>query len=84
LLKAGETLIPARIVREKLGLRSADFTWKTEGDFVTFETKGYGHAVGMCQYGARGMAENGYSYQVILGHYYGGSAIEKVSQGTVP
>lgn len=80
LVTDGETLISARVVREKLGLRSADFTWKTEGDFVTFETRGYGHAVGMCQYGARGMAENGYSYQVILGHYYGGSAIEKVSQ----
>jgi len=76
LVKAGETVIPARVIREKLGLRSADFTWKMDGDFVTFETRGYGHAVGMCQYGAGGMAENGYPYRVILGHYYSGCAIE--------
>jgi stage II sporulation protein D len=42
------------------------------GDVVTFVTSGYGHGVGMSQYGANGMAEQGYAYHEILAHYYSG------------
>ena len=37
---------------------------------VKFKTKGYGHGVGLSQYGANGMANAGYSFDQILSHYY--------------
>ena len=61
--------------RNKLGLRSADFDINMEDSGITFKTKGYGHGVGMSQYGANGMANNGYSYSDILKHYYSGVTI---------
>jgi len=59
-------------VRDLLGLRSTNFTWKLQDSSLAFTTTGYGHGVGMCQYGAKGMAEHGYNYHTILGHYYSG------------
>lgn len=56
--------------RHKLGLRSTDFTIVTNGNVVSITTKGYGHGVGMSQYGANGMAKEGYSYEEILKHFY--------------
>ena len=44
---------------------------------VIIYTKGYGHGVGMSQYGAQGMALEGYSYDEILKHYYSGVVIKK-------
>ncbi len=40
---------------------------------VTFIGGGWGHGVGLCQYGAEGMAQKGFSYQKILQHYYPGT-----------
>lgn len=55
--------------RTKLGLRSTDFDIKIDGDaYIT--TKGYGHGVGMSQYGANGMAKNGSNYESILKYFY--------------
>lgn len=64
-------------IRSLLGLRSADFTIKESGDNIIFETKGWGHGVGMSQYGANGMANAGYNYTQILKHYYTGISIVK-------
>ena len=61
--------------RGLLGLRSTDFDITKTQDGVTFTTKGYGHGVGLSQYGANGMAKNGYSYTEILLHYYPGVTI---------
>ena len=47
------------------------------GDFV-FKGRGFGHGVGLSQWGAQGMAKNGKSYQEILTHYYPGTTISKV------
>jgi stage II sporulation protein D len=44
---------------------------------------GFGHGIGMSQYGAMGYAEHGWSYPAILGHYYQGTALGKVSNSTV-
>ena len=54
-------------------------TQKIEGDKDTFvfSGEGWGHGVGMSQYGAKGMAEAGFSYQEILTHYYSGTHLEK-------
>lgn len=57
-------------VRKKLDLRSTDFTITKDGDKYLITTKGYGHGVGMSQYGANGMASVGYNYQDILKYYY--------------
>lgn len=63
-------------VRAALGLRSACFTvTQTEGAF-TFQVNGYGHGVGMSQYGANAMAKQGATYKEILQHYYTGVTIE--------
>lgn len=59
-------------LRNLLGLRSATFEVVKKENGVTFITKGFGHGVGMSQYGANGMAKNGSSYSSILKHYYQG------------
>ncbi len=61
----------------KLGLRSSDFEMEQVGSNVIIQTKGYGHGVGMSQYGALGMAKKGYSYREILMHYYTGTTLVK-------
>lgn len=72
------TTYSGREIREKLGLASTDFKVHEENGEVTFTTVGYGHGVGMSQYGANGMAQEGYSYQEILSHYYQGTKLEKI------
>jgi stage II sporulation protein D len=62
-------------IREKLELRSSDFAWKRKGDNIVITTKGFGHGVGMSQYGANGMAQEGKSYQEIVKYYYKGVKI---------
>lgn len=56
-------------IRRLLSLRSTDFKINI-GDNISITTKGYGHGVGMSQYGANEMAKNGSSYEEILKHYY--------------
>ncbi len=61
--------------RTLLGLRSTDFEIKYDNSKVNISTKGYGHGVGMSQYGANAMAKMGYKYDEILKHYYTGVKI---------
>ena len=63
-------------LRKLLNLRSTAFTITTEGDSVTFHTRGFGHRVGMSQYGADAMAAAGSDYREILDHYYQGTVLE--------
>lgn len=62
--------------RKLLNLRSTDFYITNTGNEIKISTKGYGHGVGMSQYGANGMANNGYDYISILKHYYSGITIK--------
>ena len=64
--------ISGKEIREKLGLMSTDFTWERVGDKIVINTEGYGHGVGMSQYGANGMAEEGKQYKDIVQYYYQG------------
>ena len=66
-------------VRSLLGLRSTDFTIEKQNDEIKITTKGYGHGVGMSQYGANGMAKEGQKYQDILKHYYTNTNISQIS-----
>lgn len=63
-------------VRQALGLNSANFKVKVEGDDLRFTTIGYGHGVGMSQYGARYFALDGHTYDQILYHYYPGTQLQ--------
>ena len=63
--------------RTKLGLRSTDFELNLNASNISITTRGYGHGVGMSQYGAHEYAKSGMSYQNILKHYYTGITIEK-------
>lgn len=66
-------------LRSRLGyarLKSAKFDWSQEGEQVTFQGVGNGHGVGMCQWGARHLAQSGKTYREILAYYYPGSSLE--------
>lgn len=65
-------------VRRLLDLRSTDFDIEIEND-VYITTRGYGHGVGMSQYGAQYMASSGYTYEDILKHYYQNVEIQNIN-----
>lgn len=65
-------------VRSLLILRSTDFEIDVDNNEINITTKGYGHGVGMSQYGANGMAKEGYNYKEILKHYYNDITINKM------
>ena len=71
-LRLGDTTISGKAFRKALDLRSANFTLDISQDQVSITTCGYGHGVGMSQYGARAMALEGADFQQILTHYYTG------------
>ncbi|MFS0673137.1 stage II sporulation protein D [Ornithinibacillus sp. 179-J 7C1 HS] len=64
------SLFTGREVREKLKLRSSDFSIEQKNNYLIFKTKGNGHGVGMSQYGANGMAKEGKTYEEIVKYYY--------------
>ena len=65
-------------LRGKLGLKSTAFSITALGSTVTITTRGFGHRVGMSQYGADAMAEAGYDYQQILTYYYSGTEVSQL------
>jgi len=79
-LQAGDLRLAGTEVREKLGLRSTAFSWTIDGDRIAITTRGSGHGVGMSQWGARFMAEEGYTAEQIVKHYYTGVTVEEVSK----
>ena len=66
-----------RQLRELLNLRSADFDIINENGIANITTRGFGHGVGLSQYGSNGMANAGYSYKDILFHYYPNTQLKK-------
>ncbi len=73
----GDTVYSGTQLRQLLGLRSTAFTVTAIGTNVVITTRGFGHRVGMSQYGARAMADGGSSWEAILLHYYPGTVIDK-------
>ena len=71
-MEIGGTVYKGTTLRTVLGLRSTAFMISTTDSKVTITTRGYGHRVGMSQYGADAMAVAGSDYQQILSHYYQG------------
>lgn len=78
--RANEIIINGKVYkgtlfRSLLGLRSTDVEIEYDDKYVYITTKGYGHGVGLSQYGANAMASEGYKYDEILKHYYTGVKI---------
>ena len=76
-LKINNQKFTGKDLYNSLSLRSTDFIITQIGTNVFIDMKGYGHGVGMSQYGALGMAKEGYSYKDILSHYYQNTTIKK-------
>lgn len=79
-LTIGGVAFTGKELRSLLGLRSTVFAVSVVGDDILFETRGFGHRVGMSQYGAEAMARAGSSYEEILYHYYTGVTLENYFQ----
>ena len=69
------TEITGTTLRRALGLRSTDFTIRYESNQFYITTYGYGHGVGLSQWGAKALAEQGLSYEAILAHYFPGTTL---------
>lgn len=78
-VQIAEQSFSGRSIREKLNLRSTDFTIEQKNNHFIFTTKGYGHGVGMSQYGANGMAEEGKTYDEIITYYYNDVSISSIT-----
>jgi len=74
-VEVGGVRVKGSRLRTILGLRSACFSWETEGTGLVFHVTGHGHGVGLSQYGAEKMAAEGADYREILTHYYTGAAV---------
>lgn len=77
-IKINDKIYKGTDVRFKLGLRSTYFTIKRVNENVKITTKGFGHGVGMSQYGAMAMANIGYKYDEIIKYYYTNVEIKKL------
>ena len=75
-LQLNNVTVSGKELRKLLHLNSANFTIDISSDSVIIRTTGYGHGVGMSQYGARAMALEGADYKEILTHYYTGVEVE--------
>lgn len=74
-VSVGGTDIEGTELRQIFGLRSACFTVAADSESVTFRVTGYGHGVGMSQYGANQLAREGKTWQEILEWYYTGATV---------
>lgn len=73
----GDFKVSGNDIREALGLRSACFEVSYDSETAVIKTRGFGHGVGMSQYGANAMATDGKNWRDIIKHYYPECTIEK-------
>ena len=79
--KGGMRTILANQLRTAIGYQKLPSTWfevHREGGRFVFEGRGSGHGAGLCQWGARLLAEQGKDYRAILDHYYPGTTVERI------
>jgi len=74
-INIGGQEISGLAMRQMFSLRSTDFQLKWTGESFLFTVSGYGHGLGMSQYGANAMARDGQDYSGILAHYYPGTEL---------
>ena len=78
-IPVGGVEVAGTILRTLFGLRSTVFTVRADSGAVTFSVTGYGHGVGMSQYGANAMAKEGRTYEEIVRWYYTGVELERMT-----
>jgi stage II sporulation protein D len=61
-------------------IKSTNFTIRQKGDDVQFSGAGNGHGVGLCQWGSKQRAGDGFNYREILAYYYPGTRLEKLKE----
>ncbi len=74
----GDKTFKGTEIRSLFSLNSSNFEIEALPDAMIFHVTGYGHGIGMSQYGAKGFAEEGYSYKDILKNYYSGIEFKKI------
>ncbi len=74
----GGVSVPGTVLRSLFGLRSTALSFEASGDTVTLTSTGYGHGVGMSQYGANVMASEGADFREILANYYPGTELREL------
>lgn len=79
-IQIGNKILDGEVVRSYLGLESSNFTIDKVDGNIEVSCKGYGHGVGMSQYGADSLAQNGYTYKEILEHYYTDTVVSVISR----
>ena len=77
-ISINDKIIKGTDLRFKLGLKSTNLEIEQKENDIIIKSKGYGHGVGMSQYGAKELANNGYKYDEILKYYYRGIEIKKI------
>ena len=80
----GATTVTAVNFRKIVGyaaIKSTNFTVRLTGDSARFSGAGYGHGVGLCQWGAKQRASDGFTYREILAYYYPGAVLSKLPSG---
>ncbi|MTV49588.1 stage II sporulation protein D [Heliobacillus mobilis] len=77
-IRIGRTDLEGTKFRSLLGLSSTDLQMEWDKDQLRIQTRGYGHAVGLCQTGDITMAEEGKNYEEILAHYYPETELKKM------
>ncbi len=78
-IKIGQEIIKGTEFRELFNLNSTNFTFNFDKEAIKINCTGYGHGVGMSQWGANAMANNGSTYEEILKHYYNGVEINEIT-----
>ena len=81
-IKIGGVTLDGNRVRTVFALRSSAFDLSYDNGYFTFKSYGYGHGVGMSQYGANRMASDGKKYSEIIAHYYKGVSIVNVMKNS--
>lgn len=75
-IRIGNKEFTGKETRERLGLNSASFTFERDGNRILVTTRGYGHGVGMSQWGANGMAKSGKKAEQIVKYFYQGVSLQ--------
>jgi stage II sporulation protein D len=82
--KAGSVIFPLQMIRRDFDLKSSFFSVKANGETITFDGRGYGHGVGLCQEGAMVMASRGFDFRQIISFYYSGVILDDISRAAEP
>jgi stage II sporulation protein D len=80
--EGGSLNMPAVAFRKAIGygiIKNTSFDVRNSSDAIVFSGSGYGHGVGLCQWGSKKRAEDGFSYREILEYYYPGTTLEKIN-----